>query len=313
MPPELILHADWGSDPKKRWMCAALLEGDRYHVRSPEPVGDLQTFWDRVRVRAGGGSTLIGFDFPIGLPIAFAKPAGITRFKDWLPLFGKGNWIDFYRLAKTPAEISLRRPFYPLRPGGTKQHYLVEGLGVTSMHDLLRRCERPTEIRGAASSLFWTLGGKQVGRAAIIGWRDLLGPAISDPGLDLKLWPFDGRLIELVAHETIVVSETYPAEACTHLGLQPPGRLWSKTSQAGRKAQAEKLLEWAKKREVRIGGSLIETIEDGFGDRKSAEDPFDALLGLLSMVDVSLGMREEGMPHDYDLRVVEGWILGQKP
>ena len=73
MPPELILHTNWGSDPKRRWMCTALLEGGRYHVRSPEPVGDLQSFWDRVRTGAGGGSALVGFDFPIGLPIALAS------------------------------------------------------------------------------------------------------------------------------------------------------------------------------------------------------------------------------------------------
>jgi len=70
--------------------------------------------------------------------------------------------------------------------------------------------------------VFWTLGGKQVGRAAIIGWRDLLVPALQDPSIDLRLWPFDGDLVDLIAPGAMVVAETYPAEACVHLGMTPP-------------------------------------------------------------------------------------------
>src|SRR5690606_36678987 len=76
-----------------------------------------------------------------------------------------------------------------MRPGGTSQRHLIDGLGVESMTDLLRVCERRNGTRGAASPLFWTLGGKQVGKAAILGWKEVLAPALRDPELDVKLWP----------------------------------------------------------------------------------------------------------------------------
>ena len=310
-PPDLLVHADWGSNPKKRWMCVAEKLEAGYHIQPPELVGDLGTLWDRVAERADRGSTLVGYDFPIGLPAAYAERAGISRFNAALPEFGHGSWSDFYRLAERPEEVSTHRPFYPSRPGGTRQHHLVDGLGVDSMRSLLRRCERPTKTRGAASPLFWTLGGKQVGRAAIIGWRDLLAPGLEDPRLDLRLWPFDGRLAALQAPGAIVVAETYPAEACIHLGLSPPGVGWSKTSQVGREAQAAKLLEWARVREVELDEQLAQMIRGGFGPKSGAEDPFDAMLGLMSMIEASLGYRDEGEPEDATVRQVEGWILGQ--
>jgi hypothetical protein len=68
--PQLIVHADWGSDPRKRWMCVANLDGSVYVVGAPELVGDLADFWERVARRADGKSLLVGFDFPIGLPKA---------------------------------------------------------------------------------------------------------------------------------------------------------------------------------------------------------------------------------------------------
>jgi hypothetical protein len=309
---DFLVHADWGSDPKKRWMCVGVWEDVRYRVGVPELVGDLRTFWQRLHERAGSGSLVVGFDFPIGLPAAFAEKAGLASFKLALPVFGHGEWEHFYQLAERPGEISCHRPFYPRRPGGTKQSHLEDGLGISSMRDLLRRCERPTEDRGAASPLFWTLGGKQVGRAAIIGWRDLLAPGLADPSLTLKLWPFDGNLADLVEPGAVVVAETYPAEACVHLGLGPPGRGWSKRSQEGRQAQAHKLLAWAEACGVHFEDDLRELIKDGFGERKDAEDPFDALLGLLSMIEVALGVRDEGAPLDRVVREVEGWILGQK-
>jgi hypothetical protein len=310
--PDILVHADWGSDPRKRWMCiAAWIEG-RYLVHAPEPVGELAAFWARTLRRARGGSVVVGFDFPIGLPVAYAERTGITNFKQALMEFGRGDWGDFYRLAERPEQISRHRPFYPYRPGGTRQSDLMQGLGVGSMHDLLRRCEQPTATRGAASPLFWTLGGKQVGRAAIIGWRDLLAPGLADPNLDLRLWPFDGTIGELAQPGRVVVAETYPAEACVHLGLSPPGNGWSKTSQTGRQAQSSSLLAWAARRGVVLEEPLRHMIADGFGPQNAAEDPFDAVLGAMSMVEVCGGHREEGAPSEEAVRRIEGWILGQR-
>ncbi|MEK9502733.1 DUF429 domain-containing protein [Gemmatimonadota bacterium DH-20] len=308
---ELLVHADWGSNPKKRWMCLADIRGGSVVVDAPVRVGEVSTLWHRILHRAGSGTAVtVGFDFPIGVPRAYGESAGISDFASLLPRLGHGEWAAFYRPAEKPEEINSRRPFYPMRPGGTKQQHLFDGLGLSDRQALLRRCERPTDHRGPASPLFWTLGGKQVGKAAIIGWRDVIAPALASP-MDVRLWPFDGELDELRAADTVTIVETYPAEACIHLGFDPPGSRWSKTSQAGRASKAAAIRAWAESRDVALKPRLQTLIDDGFGMAKEAEDPFDALLGLLGMVEVVRGHRPDGAPDDAAVRAVEGWILGQ--
>jgi hypothetical protein len=245
-------------------------------VRRPEPVGDASTLLHRLSNRGGGQSIVVGFDFPIGIPAAYADRAGIERFTDLLARLGTGDWDSFYDVAEMPDEIDLCRPFYPRRnrkKGEVKQHHLLDALDVSSMSELLRVCERPTNGRGAACPLFWTLGAKQVGKAAIGGWRDVLAPAAGDPDMDVGLWPFDGDLGDLVAKKSVVIAETYPAEACTHLGLTPPGAGWSKRRQEDRKAQRTKLLDWVARRPVDLALELAVAVEEGFGPREDAEEP----------------------------------------
>ena len=310
--PRIIVHADWGSAPGKRWMCVAEGGADgSFVVRAPQLVGELGTLFQRL-LQTSCGSVLIGFDFPIGIPEAYARRAGIDDFSEALRGFGWGAWADFYDIAEVAADVSIKRPFYPYRPGGTRQRHLVDGLGVRSMSDLLRRCERSTPTRGPASPLFWTLGAKQVGRAAIIGWRDLLRPALSDDKIDLAIWPFDGELGELLQHRHVTVVETYPAEACVHLGLIPPGRGWSKRKQDDRRQQASAIRRWAANRRVGLDAPLMSALEGGFGPSNDAEDPFDAALGAFSMLEVVLGHRPAGAPSDRAIQNVEGWILGQE-
>ncbi|MEM8599537.1 MAG: DUF429 domain-containing protein [Bacteroidota bacterium] len=310
-PPVLVVHADWGSAPRKRWMCVARWEEGRYCVTAPERVGQLDSFWARLRARAPEGPILVGFDFPVGLPVAYANKAGIQDFPEALAGFGHGAWAGFYSVCETAEEISVHRPFYPFNGKGTKQAHLLDGLGMASMNQLLRRCERKTKTRGAASWLFWTVGGKQVGKAAIIGWRDLIAPGLRQEGSDLQLWPFHGPLETLLHGNAIVVAETYPAEACLHLGMTPPGRGWSKTSPDGRRSQRTALHAWAADRDVRLEGALASAINDGFGDRKEGEDPFDATVGLFGMLDVVLGHRSPGAPRSPSVQRIEGWIFGQ--
>ena len=311
--PRLVVHADWGLDPRKRWMCVAERTASAsYRVSAPEDVGDPETLLTRLRERADGASVFVGFDFPIGVPVAYARHAGVEQFRDLLSQLGKGRWARFFDVAERPEEVALERPFYPMRPGGTRQKHLTHALGVDSMKDLLRICERGTAARGPASPLFWTMGAKQVGKAALLGWRRVLVPALENEALPISLWPFDGGLDALLDSGGIVVAETYPAEACVHLGLEPPGRGWAKTSQEGRQAQAAALRRWADRRGVALAADLAESIDDGFGPGKHQEDPFDALLGVMSMLEVTLGHRPEGGPEDDVIRAVEGWILGQE-
>ncbi len=178
-PPEIVVHADWSVDPAKRWCARAVrLASGGYAALAPQPVGSLDDFIASLLAAAGpGGTVFAGFDFPLGLPRAYAQAAKIDDFAIALTAFGRGRWRDFYAPAEHADEISLGRPFYPARPGGTRHRHLYEALGFSSIAALRRRCDLATATRLAASPLFWTLGGQQVGKAAISGWRDLLAPA----------------------------------------------------------------------------------------------------------------------------------------
>jgi hypothetical protein len=311
--PRLIAHTDWSSKPEKRWMVLANFDGSAYSVNQPKVVETVDTLVQSLIEKADGGRVILGFDFPIGLPLSYAKKANIESFPESLPRFGKDKWARFYDIAGSASEISLNRPFYPFRPGGTKQAHLLEGLGMATMTDLLRECERPYPQRGPACPLFWTLGAKQVGRAAISGWQDVLSPALRAKGFRVSLWPFDGDLAALLKQYSCIIVETYPAEACLHLDITPPGRGWSKRKQEDRAKHYKTLSSWAEKRKIKLSSSLDDELRDGFGPSEDGEDPFDATLGIFSMLEVVLGHRSDGAPQDPARRRIEGWIFGQAP
>jgi hypothetical protein len=311
-PPTLVAHADWGSTPGKRWLARAKCQARGWRVQAPSPVAAPDRLLADLAAEAGPrGVVLAGFDFPIGLPLAYARQARVRAFRTLLPSLAG----PFFDVAEAPAEISILRPFYPARPGGTSQAQLVEGLGVASMDELFRVCERATPLRRAAAPLFWTLGAQQVGKAAISGWRDALIPALRG-ALDIALWPFDGPLAELLAPGRIVVAETYPAEATLHLGLDlaavSEGGRKGKRVQAVRAAQAPRLRELAGALGVELEPELQAQLADGFGAKGDGEDRFDATVALLAMLEVALGRRPAGEPADSEIRRIEGWILGQQ-
>jgi hypothetical protein len=331
MSPALLAHADWSVDCRKRWMAVATRQPDgRYRLRAAQRVGPLTTLLERLEAEAVGGPVLVGFDFPIGLPRAYADRAGIDDFVKALPCFGKGRWPQFYDVACSPAEIGLDRPFYPMtyKSKGLCRQQLPDGLGLACWLDLLRRCDRRSATRSAACALFWTLGGQQVGKAAIAGWRDLLAPTLRN-GLDLALWPFQGSLHELLARHRFVVAETYPAEFYRHLGLslkngkgnqkvhQQNGKSPLKREKGGkgnqkvRQRNAEALLKWTKCTGVDLDPAPHAEIKNGFGDDSRGDDRFDAVIGLFGMLNVVLGQRASGEPDDPVVRRIEGWILGQ--
>jgi hypothetical protein len=310
------VHADWGKSPDKRWLARATLDGPgRYVATVPEPVGDARTLLGRLLEAAGRGSVFVGFDFPIGLPAVYAERAGIDDFLAMLPRFGEDPWAEFYDVATCAGEIALRRPFYPARPGGTSRAHLVAGLGLTSVDELLRVCDRAHAGRHAAAPIFWTLGAQQVGKGAIAGWREVLAPALRAADLDVAIWPFSGRLGDLFRPGRVVAAETYPAECYAHLGVDlrrgaatgRSGKRWAPS----RTANAGALRTWARAAGIALSPPLIAAIEEGFGVGASGEDQFDAVVGLLGMLNVILGGRSPGDPEDERVRHIEGWILGQ--
>jgi SAM-dependent methyltransferase len=285
------------------------MEGNHYVAHAPEPVGEPSTLLERLHRLARTDTLLAGFDLPIGLPRAYAERAGVESFVDWLPQLGSGEWAEFYSVAERPDQITTRRPFYPQRPGDTAMRHLLLGLGVDSSDDLLRLCDRGYPGRPAAAALFWTMGPKQVGKAAISGWRDLLAPALRSSDPSVAVWPFDGELYELLLSGDVTVVETYPAEFYRHLGL----KLGSKRNREDRRANASLLLEVADKLGTELTSEMSAVIRDGFGSSPDGEDPFDAAVGLFGMLNVVLGHRPPGEPRETIIRKVEGWMLGQLP
>ncbi|WP_210421747.1 hypothetical protein [Rhizobium sp. L43] len=124
-------------------------------MSAPLSVGETKELIPRLRNRAEtDGALVMGFDFPIGLPVAYGKVLGLANFRSALGAFGAGRFERWFDVAKHRNDIAIDRPFYPMRPGGTQRRHLFDALGVGSGSELLRRCERTTADRGDACMLF---------------------------------------------------------------------------------------------------------------------------------------------------------------
>jgi hypothetical protein len=295
--PSLVAHADWSVAPSKRWIALVGYGRRRSRLDSVEPFGPVA---DRVASLAAGGPALLGVDFTIGVPVHYARRAAIAAFAPWLR--SVAPLADLGRIAAAPEEIDLRRPFYPARPGGALQAHLVAGLGARRLDDLRRTCERAPPLPRPACPLFWTLGPNQVGRAALSGWAELLRRP------DVGLWPFDGELGALLATGPVVVAETYPAECASRFGLTAPGT--SKRRRPDRAALAPAVLAVAGRLGVDVAPAMRALIVDGFGEAPAGEDAFDAVVGVLGMIDVLRGNHPTGPPEGFPHLAVEGWTFG---
>ena len=307
----LVSSADWSTDPKKRWMALASKQPDHYwQAYPPTPVDEPQCFFQTLQTNMPHpGCILAGFDFPIGLPYNYALTAGITNYLGSLSQFGQDKWSQFYVPAENPSEISIYRPFYPMRPGGSRRNYIEIGLGL-QFTQLFRLCEKSTDTRKSACPLFWTLGGQQVGKASINGWQSLITPALNDPELSLSIWPFSGPLNKLCQPGNIVVVEIYPAEFYHHLGLFPRNERKSKRKQIDRCSFADMLINWAEVLHLRLDDTLLTSIKDGFGNQQDSEDRFDALIGLYGMINIMERNQPTGEPFPAPVEKIEGWIFG---
>lgn len=308
----LVAHCDWSVAAGKRWMAVGRLDVDGGAIaEAPERVGDPATLIERLRRRANGSTVLVGLDFPIGVPTAYAKRAGIGSFPGFLRALTAGNREQFFEVAAHPTDISVERPFYPAAPGSSKQQHLVDVLGVGGIDDLRRVCERSGGGRRAAAPLFWLVGAAQVGRAALSGWREVLIPALHQ-GHGVTMWPFDGELAPLLDRGEVVIVETYPAEFYGHFQAHPgPG---GKRTRSGRAPACAALDAAADRLAVTLTGNARRALDDGFGDGADGEDRFDAFAGLVGMLNIVLGQRQPGPPSTVGPEViaVEGWIFGQE-
>ncbi|MEO1226965.1 MAG: DUF429 domain-containing protein [Pseudomonadota bacterium] len=256
---------------------------------------------------------MLGFDFPVGLPIVLGLALKVSAFGEVLQNLADGVWPNFLKPAETIDQVGPTRPFYPARnlpKGAVSRQGLSEALGAASYDDLLRRCDRASAERRATSSLFFLVGGQQVGKAAIAGWRELILRHAGDA--TTALWPFDGPLADLVAPGRTVLCETYPGQFTRPLGLTVGTGGRSKRRQADRQAQATALLGNAAEMDLVLEPTLRRQIKDGFGPGPQGEDAFDSLVGLLGMFLVLTGRLGEGCPWDDQDMALEGWILGHQ-
>jgi hypothetical protein len=305
--PDVVAHADWGLDPRKRQVAVATLApgdlggpaGYRIVSLAAAPAGDL---FAALRARYLAAAFLVGFDFTIGLPRAYAAAAGIESFPAFLTQIGSPPWTEFDRVAARADEISLWRPFYPHRPGGTRRAHLRDGLGL-SEQQLRRRCDGTD-----AETLFWTLGRKQAGKASLHGWRMIRQARAG--GADLALWPFDGSLSSLLGAGRMVVAEAYPREFYRYVGAPPRAR-WSKRRRDDRLLCVPALLAWAQRLGVSWDAAIGPRVAEGLSAGPQGEDEFDAVVGVLGMISVVLGAVPPGVPPDDAVRTTEGWILGR--
>ena len=303
--PASVVHADWSKDPARRWFATASLETHGWRAQGPYPAGASGDIAATFGVARRAHPLLVGIDIPIGVPRAYATRAGVASFRAWLGEVGKGRWSHFFEVCENPDEISLERPFYPYRPGGTTRRALSTGLAL-DWDDLYRRCDRGRPGRRAAGPLFWTLGGQQVGKAAVTGWRELLHPLVDDRAAGL--WPFDGDLAALIASRDVTIAETYPAELYDRVGL--PSRLpGGKGNQAVRHGCACTIMAAADRLRVELDDELVAAISSGFPAEEGGDDGFDAVVGLLGTIDV-LETGEWSAPDDPTVLAVEGWMLG---
>ena len=84
----------------------------------------------------------------------------------------------------------------------------------------------------------------------------------------------------------------------------------SKQRQADRRAATASLLTRSFKYGILFSDAMRGALADGFGPLKRGEDPFDAALGLLGMIEVVDG-RRAAAPTFIEEVDSEGWILGQ--
>jgi hypothetical protein len=62
---------------------------------------------------------------------------------------------------------------------------------------------------------------------------------------------------------------------------------------------------------VIFSGQAAAALIDGFGSTERGEDPFDAFMGLLKMIEVVERRRPERTENDDGTIAWEGWILGR--
>jgi Pyridoxamine 5'-phosphate oxidase/Protein of unknown function (DUF429) len=292
--PRAILGADWSGDARRRAVWVALPE-----ERTVGRLDAAPTVPGLVAAaRQIGGGVLIGIDAPIGVPRSYLEAArrswGLdgASFLEWLAV--AVTEPAFFTAVRSAPEWSVRTPFFhvPAGMGGrTGFEVAARAHGV----ELWRGIDRDTH----ATSMFALGLPGQVAPAAQALWREL----VAARALGLRVWPFDGRLDELLAEGDAVVAEIYPRAAyATALARTLPARPMAlKKRNVGARRDALEQLEsatWVTEHGVRL---------DDLSHAAAGEDDFDACLTCAALLRLVL----EGRPlAEHVDAEAEGAMLG---
>jgi hypothetical protein len=192
-------------DERKRPVYRVQLNGTPKIDRLADPKGVMSVLEDGDKTRFPR-PLLITADVPIGVPEGYGEVLQDHKgFLPWLDSRSKQDWHQM--VAHSVREQTRVSPFVDRAKGEKKASGCFP----------LRKCDVATK----AESLYWCVGAKQVGKAALHFWQECLIPLREELQGDLAVWPFeqhDGK--------GVVVAECYPASLCRSVY----GRVVKKTS-----------------------------------------------------------------------------------
>ncbi|MEQ9347102.1 MAG: methyltransferase type 12 [Thalassospira sp.] len=305
-----IWHADWSMSAKGRWVAKARRSDHGWVIHAIEPVGMLHQFRQSLSDLGHDQTIWLGLDMPIGFLDAWYDGANIKDFTSLLPVLETDEWQEFFDVCQSPDEIRHIRPFYPQSSGikgSVKRDDLIKALGLSDFDELHRACEFPTTQRNAACPPFWTLGANQVGKGMLHGLKHLIMPGHAD---GFNVWPFSGDLENCSKSPGVTLIETYPGEI--YRWLSDTSEL-TKSTQESRKKYLHKLRDNAKTKGIEISAAVWVDIKDGFGPENGKDDAFDALIGVMGLIEIADGRRPEHLPRTPSVLEREGWIVGLDP
>ncbi len=300
-----MVFADWSKNPRKRWEARVIPTRSGGRVSAPTPILDAAVWVaELVGVARRGRAVLLGVDFGLGVPVAFAR-ACRPRVRSFLELVD-GAPEPLFAEERAMERVCPERPFF--RPAGQpfELDALAARLGAPSWRALLRRCERahPGRPRDACP-VFVPRPTQDVTGATRTGWLEVLRPARA---AGAKVWPFDGELDALVRPGALVLAETYPAEVGAWLGL-PRGKRRPESRAAMARALASALREAGLEADAALAQDLADCVPDHPG--APGEDRLDAVIGAVGLARVRAGAIDARAPRDREVRAIEGWVLGR--
>ena len=206
-----MICADWGKESRKRSVYVAdvvqrtirRLESDAWTLtgilRNPE-------MW------ASRGTVVVAIDAPLGIPASFlsavarlqplAPPRGFLNVLEWAK-----KQQNFFVATSRPEDWRVERPFFavPGVPGGLTAYRTAAGRLSVNLDRTIDRLTR-------ANTAFATSGiPGSVGSGACALWREL--QTLLQPGRNFRVWPFDGKLDDMIGTAPVIVGEMYPRAA----------------------------------------------------------------------------------------------------